>query len=249
MTFTVRIENTSAADVVSIAALSDDVHGDLAGQGTCSVPQAIPAGGAYACTFTAAVSGGSGASETDTVTVSGSDDDGGPVSGSDSATVSLTDVPSSMTLSKSADPSSLPEPGGPVDFTLVVTNTSAVDTISLTDLVDDIHGDVTSVGGSVTATTCSVPQAITPGGTYACAFTATASGNAGATETDTVTASATDDDGGPLTASDGANVSFTDVPPTMTLTKTADPGKPARAGRAWCPSAWRSRTPRRRRWS
>ncbi len=224
VTFSVRIENTSAADVVSIVALLDDVHGDLAGQGTCSVPQAIPAGGAYACAFSATVSGGAGASETDTVTASGRDDDGGPVSGSDSATVDLTDVPSSMTISKSADPSSLPEPGGPVDFMLVVTNTSSVDTITLADLVDDIHGDVTSVGGSVTATTCSAPQAITPGDTYACTFTATVSGDAGATEADTVTASATDDDGGPLTASDGASVSFTDVPPTMTLTKTADPG-------------------------
>jgi hypothetical protein len=247
VTFTVTIENTSAADTVSIAALSDDVHGDLAGRGTCSLPQTIPAGSPWPCPVEATVRGGAGAPETDTATPTGRHDDGGPVSGSGSATVSLTDVPSSMTISKSADPMSLPEPEGPVVFTLVVTNTSAVDSISLTDLVDDVHGDVTSVGGTITATTCSVPQAITPAATYTCTFTATVSGDAGTTEADTLAASAPDDDGVPLTASDGASVSFTDVPPTMTVTKTADPGSLPEPG-GWCPSAWRSRTRRRRRW-
>ncbi len=221
--FTVVVRNTSPVDSVTIATLADDIHGNLAGQGTCAVPQAIVAGGSYSCTFNASVTGNAGASETDTVTAGGTDDDGQAVNATGSATVTITDTPSSLAVTKTANPTSLPEPGGSVLFTLVVRNTSAVDSITLTSLADDVHGDVTKVAASITTTTCAVPQLIVAGGSYSCTFNASVTGNAGASETDTVTAGGTDDDGKAVTAAGSATLTFTDVKPTMTVTKTANP--------------------------
>ena len=51
--FTVVVENTSGTtDPVTITSLTDDVHGDLNGQGTCAVPQTIQPGDTYTCAFT-----------------------------------------------------------------------------------------------------------------------------------------------------------------------------------------------------
>src|SRR6185503_6498239 len=102
VTFTVRVNNTSAVDSVTITSLTDDFHGNLNGQGTCSVPQTVVAGGFYQCVFSAMVFGGAGNVETDIVTASGSDDDGGPVSGSDDATVTVTSALPGIQISKTA---------------------------------------------------------------------------------------------------------------------------------------------------
>ncbi|KPK95110.1 MAG: hypothetical protein AMJ88_02085 [Anaerolineae bacterium SM23_ 63] len=215
--FTVRVDNTSAVDTVTISSLIDDIHGDLNGQGNCTVPQVIAVGGFYECTFTASVNGSPGYIETDTVTASGTDDDGVPVSDDDDATVTITDVPSSILVTKTANPTSLPEPGGNVDFTVRVDNTSAVDTVTISSLIDDIHGDLNGQGN------CTVPQVIAVGGFYECTFTASVNGSPGYIETDTVTASGTDDDGVPLSDDDDATVTITDVASSILVTKTANP--------------------------
>ena len=217
VTFTVRVDNTSAVDSVTIASLMDDVHGDLGGQGDCSLPQTIPAGGYYECSFADAVSGNPGYSETDTVTASGTDDDGEAVSAQDSATVTIADVPSSISVVKDASPASLPEPGGPVMFSVTVNNISPVDSVTINTLVDSIHGDLNGNG------TCSVPQTIPVGGSYSCAFTASVTGNAGHVENDVVTATGVDDDGQAVSHSDDATVTLTDVPSSITVDKTANP--------------------------
>lgn len=90
VTFTVRVDNTGAADV-ELTGLVDDVHGDLDGQGTCSVPQTLSVGGFYECSFSALVSGAAGDIETDTVTADGTAP-GGPVSSEGSATVTITEA-------------------------------------------------------------------------------------------------------------------------------------------------------------
>jgi uncharacterized repeat protein (TIGR01451 family) len=217
VTFSVTVNNISPVDSVTINTLADSIHGDLDGNGTCSVPQTIPAGGSYSCSFTAAVTGNAGHVENDVVTATGVDDDGQPVSHSDDATVTLTDVPSSITVDKTANPASLDELGGPVTFTFTVNNTSAVDTVTITSLIDSIHNDLDGLG------TCSAPQTIPAGGSYSCAFTATVTGNAGYVETDVVTASGADDDGQAVSASDDAAVTLTNVPSSISVTKTASP--------------------------
>ncbi len=218
ITFDLQIDNPSTVDAVTITSIVDDIHGDLNGQGTCSVPQIIASGGNYQCSFSALVTGNAGDSETDTITASGIDDDGAPVTDNDSATVDILDVASAgITVTKTATPITINEPGGSVTFDVQIDNPSSVDAVTITSLIDDIHGDLDGQG------TCSVPQLIAAGGNYQCAFTANVTGNAGDSETDTVTATGTDDDGAPVTDSDTATVDILDTLPDITLTKTANP--------------------------
>ena len=50
---------------------------------------------------------------------------------------SVQDEISSISVEKTANPTSVEEPGGNVEFTVNVTNTSTVDTITLTTIADD----------------------------------------------------------------------------------------------------------------
>ncbi len=314
VTFTVRVTN-HAVEPLTLTALVDDVHGDLAGRGTCDVPQTLGVGQTYTCTFTATVSGNAGHVETDTVTATLVDDEGNEVQNEDSATVIVTDTAPSVSIVKTASAASLPEPGGTVTFTLTVTNNSvetvtitalsdtyalsaeclalvgqtlapgasascqyaiqvedagtygntasvtveddenneasdqdtetvevtdvppipedvvvtktadpeslpepggvvtftvqvtnqAVEPLTLTALVDDVHGDLDGRG------TCDVPQTLGVGQTYTCYFTATVSGNAGYVETDTVTATLVDDEGNSVSQSDTATVAVAGI--------------------------------------
>ena len=136
------------------------------------------------------------------MTATGTDDDGNAVNGFDDATVTITDVPSSITVTKTADPTGVSEPGGDVTFTVRIDNTSAVDSVTITSLVDNVHGDLDGQGN------CSMPQTIAAGGFYTCTFTGTVTGNAGEVETNTVTATGTDDDGVPVSGFDSAAVSI-----------------------------------------
>jgi hypothetical protein len=172
--------------------------------------------------------------ETDTVTASGTDNDGVGVSGSDSAMVTVVDVPSAISVDKSVLPTSVDEPEGVVTFTVSVTNLSAVDVVTIDSLSDTIYGDLTDTtdeGNSAKPqlnTTCSLSQDLQPAGqpgaSYTCTFQATVSGNAAGgldDETDEVTASGTDDDGNPVSANDPATVSINNVNPDAVLTKIA----------------------------
>jgi uncharacterized repeat protein (TIGR01451 family) len=215
-TFDVAVVNNSPVPV-TLTSLTDDIYGDLTQVSgrmtgtTCALPQALPAnGGLYGCSFTADFTGQPGATEIDTVTATGVDSAGTPVEASDSAMVAITDTPSSITLTKTANQTVLPWPGGEVIFTVVVQNTSAVDALRIDTLIDSIYGNITQVGGKVLATTCAAPQVLTPGASYQCAFTVNLTLAAEATqnlvETNIVTAIGVDDDGQPLQASDDETV-------------------------------------------
>ncbi len=193
--FSVTVKNTSAVDSVTITSLSDDVYGNLDGKGTCDVPFTLAPGASYDCAFTAPSRGNAGSSHTDVVTASGTDDDGNPVTDHDDAVVTITNTPSSILVTKSATPTSLPEPGGNATFDVTVKNTSPVDSVTITSLSDDVYGDLDGKG------TCDVPQTLAPGASYSCSFTGAVSGNAGSQHTDVVTASGTDDDGNPVSGS------------------------------------------------
>lgn len=148
----------------------------------------------------------------------------------------------SITVTKTADPISVAEPGGLVTYTVVVENDSVAGVdIELTGLDDDPYGDVTDPGNTdIVTSTCELTQTIPQGDSYRCTFQADVAGSAGDMVTDTVTATAhlaalslaTDaeivtaqaDNGVAVQASDLATVTITIAPPILiTVTKTADP--------------------------
>ena len=205
--FTFRVTNTSI-EPVTITSLTDTDF-TLAGDADCQVGTVLPVGGWCEFSQTEFIAGdASGPDHINTFTAIATDNEGNPATDDDDATVSIVadDGLPVIIVQKTADPSVVKAPGGPVLFTVVVTNNSGpTDPVTITSLVDDIHGDLNGQG------TCSVPQTIQPGASYTCQFTATVTGEAGDRETDTVTASGTDDEGNPVSDDDDATVEITDT--------------------------------------
>lgn len=238
--FRVVITNTSTVDVVTISTLSDDKYPALTNlacfQGVTPVtlPVSLDPGESFACFFNGTFTGNAGASQTDTATASGTDDDGDPVSGDDTAIVSLTNVASSIDVQKTVDVASdgdtvfhdsesMPEPGGQATFKVVVTNTSAIDTVTITTLSDDKYPALANLACVKGGVADPLPVTLTPGQSFTCTFTGSYFGSAGSSQTDTATASGTDDDSLPVSDSDTARVTIFDVLPTIVVTKTANP--------------------------
>ena len=171
-------------------------------------------GATYSCSFTGAVSGNAGSSHTDVVTASGTDDDGNPVSDTDDATVTITNVAPTVVVLKSANPTSVTEPGASVTFTVSVQNTSA-EAVTLTTLTDDKFGNLNGQG------TCATGGSIAAGTTYTCSFSGNVTGAGGTTHTNTVTGTVTDDDNSTATDTDDATVNITAAPQTARIAPTA----------------------------
>jgi len=251
--YTVVVKNTSIADKVTldvagfvdrvkvngdpatgaIAAITNlDCNGDGVGDGlpiTLDTPGEEGDHDTITCTFSMTVSGDAGDLVNDLITVTGQDDDGHEVSGFDDATVTITNVPSTITVTKTANPTAVQD-SGPVTFTVVVRNNSSVDTVYIQTLTDSIYGNLNPKG------TCTLEddiaegpsgsRRILPGASYTCSFTATVA----KTETDNVTASGVDDDGQPVTDDDDATVTVNVTPPPpyvprtdIAVTKAASP--------------------------
>jgi hypothetical protein len=217
VTFSMVINNTSTAssDPVTITSLVDNIHGDLNGQGDCSVPQLINVGASYSCSFQVNVAGNAGDSETDTITALGADDEGNPVSASDSATVIILNTPSSIEVIKTAEPLVIDEPGGNVTYAYTINNTSSVDTVTIDVADDDKLGSINGQG------TCQLPLVIAPSGSYTCTITTYVSGNGNTSVTNVVTVSGLDDDGEVVSGVDDATVNIQNTPPAATVVKQA----------------------------
>jgi len=217
--YTVVVTNTGAETLV-ITSLTDDVYGDLATKGTCTtaVDTELDTGESYTCTFDGEFLGSAGDTETDTVTVIGEDDEGTEVDDDDDATVLLTDVLPTVQVVKSATPLTMGEPGGTFTFNVVVTNTSP-EPVTITELTDDVYGDLATKGTCTDAVDTLLPV----GDTYACSFTGDFIGDAGDAQTDIVTVVVVDDDDNTATDDDDAVVTLTDVLPTVSLDKVAVP--------------------------
>jgi len=174
VTFTVRITNTHGANV-TIKRLSDSVHANLNGVGTCLVPQSLVNGASYTCSFSAAVFGADGNSETDTVTASGTDINGNFIIDSASATVNIGEAPS-IAVSKTANPTTLAPPGGTVNFTAAVKNISTGN-VTINKMWDTKHGKLIPNGLCAPISEVS----LNPGDTLQCTYSATVSGATGNT--------------------------------------------------------------------
>jgi hypothetical protein len=122
----------------------------------------------------------------------------------------LTPVGPQIAVSKVASPLSLPAPGGTFKFTVVVSNPSTLEPVTITSLVDNIYGNLATRAGSTCGSLIGVVLA--PGASSApCTFTGPFSGKSGATETDIVTATGSNN-GVPVSATAHATVSLTPAP-------------------------------------
>ncbi len=204
--FTVEVTNNSPGPV-ELTSLVDSNYGDLDGQGTCALPQLIGSGSHYTCVFTQLVSGNAGDSHTNIVIATVEDAEEFQVEESDNATVIVTDVAPTLTVVKSVNHEFIPDPGGGVTYTVVVTNTSvSTDPVILFDLTDSVFGDLTALPGD-----CTLTQLIEPGDDYTCSFNVGVFGVAGDTVTDIVTATAHDDED-TVVAQDSNEVTVTLIP-------------------------------------
>ncbi|HEX2180460.1 MAG TPA: hypothetical protein VHL54_13260 [Actinomycetota bacterium] len=237
-TFSVVLTNTSAVPLV-ITSLSDDVYGDLAtmaGSNTCDdlIGDTLGAGASTApCSFAGSFTGSEGQSQTDTVTAVAVDVAGNQATGAGTATVSLT-APAAPVPSVQADvtasPSSVPEPGGPVEYRVVITNTSNPVPLTITSLVDSFYGNLAALPEPNTCDAL-IGVVVQPGQSVSCEFTVQVAGDAGDTRTNTLTVTATAPDGTVVADTAAATVSFTDVLPEIEVDKVASPQtRPAPGG-------------------
>jgi hypothetical protein len=229
----VTVQNTSSAtDPITLDSLIDVPHGDLNGRGTCATGFTLAPGDFYQCEFSHSVSGASGYSETDTVTATGHDDEGAPVSDSESATVTIIGQapPPSLRVAKIALPRQRKEPGGTVLYVLLLRNTSSQASIQIGTVTDRVGSqppvNVLSLGTCASLDDTPLP----PGGSRACAFTQSVTGQPGDVITDRVTVIGTADTGENVSASDDASVSILDVPSALLVEKQASPTSLAAPG-------------------
>jgi hypothetical protein len=128
--------------------------------------------------------------------------------------VTFIDVLPEITVSKTANPTSVPETGGDVTFTFVVTN-NGPEAVTITALSDDQFG--TLVGDD----DCKVNTVLAVGASCEFSIVRTISGVfGGGDHVNVFSAAATDNEGNPATDTDDATVTFTDVTFGLTLTKT-----------------------------
>ncbi len=231
-TFTVTVSNPSTTDPVKITSLVDNIYGNLAtlAGSTCGAligTTLAPGATSAPCTFQGPFMGVSGASQTDTVTVTGVDTLGTTVTATAQATVTLT--PSAtpvIAVTKTANPTTLPAPGGPFIFTVTVSNPSATVPVEITSLVDNIYGDLATLPGSTCGTL--IGTTLQPGASAPpCTFKGTFTGVSGASQTDTVTVTGVNPNnptGPTVSATAMATVTLTPAPaPVIGVTKSANP--------------------------
>ncbi len=241
VSFTVVVTNTSDVDDVTLdegsftdkvgddpaTPVAVDCDGSLAATG---LPVTLAPAESVTCTFVRDVVGAPNLVETDTVTVTGSDDDGGTPSDFDDAVVAILDVPSAISVVKTAGNAadgatlSIPEPGAPVTFTVVVDNVSLVDsvTISSSSFKDAVNGG--AANSVIVSCDVALPVTLSPtDAPITCTFNGAVVGNAGDIVTDVVTVSGTDSDGQSVSGADDAVVDLLNVAPVIVVTKSAAP--------------------------
>jgi uncharacterized repeat protein (TIGR01451 family) len=110
-------------------------------------------------------------------------------------------------IQKSADPTSMKEPGGPVTFSVTITNVSPDVDATIDNVVDDRFGDLDDDGGG---NGCfDVPVNLAPGEKVNCTFQRSITGPGGTVHVNTVRADGHDEFGNALTDSDNARVEIT----------------------------------------
>ena len=95
----------------AIRSYYDTDFGNLNGEGDCATGASVYLGSPYSCSFTKFIAGDAGDVHSNTVTAKAVDNEKDEAQASDSATVNINDVPSNITLVKTANPTSVLETG------------------------------------------------------------------------------------------------------------------------------------------
>ena len=192
VTFSVDVKNTSV-EPVTLKTLVDVPYGDLLDDAARRSDQRLDVrqghGDRRRCLLLVLLQGAGERQrwhdKTDTVTGTAKDDEGNTATDDGSATVHVNDLLPTIHVDKSANPTHVAEPGGPVTFTVKVKNTSAVDILTLKTLVDVPYGDLLddAVNDQISGSTCVKDTQIAVNATYECSFQAQVTGNAGQDKT------------------------------------------------------------------
>lgn len=91
----VTVTNASV-ESIDVTDLFDDTHGDLNGQGTCSVPQTLGVGSSYSCIYDVSLTGVAGDSETSTTTATFDDDEANVLTADGGVTVGIIAIGTSV---------------------------------------------------------------------------------------------------------------------------------------------------------
>ena len=232
VTYTVTVSN-DGTETATIDAVTDKV-GDADPVALTDLDPAPPAsldpGASYTGTFTRHIAGDFPGGVSDTVTVSASDGEGDTAQASGSAEVTFTDSLPQISVTKTADPATVPESGDVVQFTVSIVNLSA-EPVMLLGLSDTVFPLETLLPGWLGTVLAPFDGVDGGGDTLEGSFVQWIAGDAsGPAHENTVTAHAYDDEGNVADGFDDATVSFTNVPPQISVTKTADPATVPESG-------------------
>ncbi len=206
ITWTYVVTNTGNVALTSVTVTDDQGVTVTCPQTTLAVDESMT------CTATGVAVAGA---YSNIGTATGTPPAGDPVSDSDPSSYFGSDP--EITVTKTGDPTSVPETGGDVTFTYVVANTGNVP-VTITSLADDQFG---TLAGDAD---CMVGTELAAG--TSCSFEATfaiPAGATGSTHVDVFTAHADDADGNDASDTDDETITRTDVEPEITVTKTGDP--------------------------
>lgn len=133
--------------------------------------------------------------------------------------VQVTNLPPTITVVKTANPTQVPESGANVTYTVRVNNTSAAydSPMQLTSLEDNMFGNLAGEGD------CATGGSIAFNDFYQCSFTKFISAAGAGSHTNTATAKAIDNEAGEATNANSATVQINDIPSAIELSKTANP--------------------------
>lgn len=124
-------------------------------------------------------------------------------------------------VQKTANPTSVQEPGGTVTYTVTVTNNASFSNLTISSVVDNIYGNLGTNTPAQTNNTCPslIGTVLNPGGSTSCHFDAPVSGNAGGSVTDIVEVCGDSSGDGNGCGHDDATVTITDVATPPSLSK------------------------------
>lgn len=200
--FTFTVKNLSTFEPVTITSLSDNVFGALDGDADCQVGTLLAVGATCDFAIIRFISGDYPDNHVNVFTAHAEDNEKNDASDTDDETVTFDDVLPDISVTKDADPTTVPETGGNITFTYVVYNNSN-ESAEITVLSDNqfgtLTGDADCQVGTVLASnsSCSFSQTF-----------AVPAGDASGTHVNIFTTTVTDDDDNNDTASDDATVTY-----------------------------------------